>query len=290
MSQHKEQQGFVTFAINNDDTNYLDLAYIQALNVKATQKDNKYAVLVDAPTYELIEDKHRKVFDYIINLHNDGRSLSGTKNFENEWKVFYFTPFKETIKLESDLLFTRSIDHWWTAFRLKNICLSTGAKSYKGINTTIRKYRELFNENKLPDVYNGLMYFRFSQEARNFFEAARYIQHNWDYVKTGLKKCLEDKPSTDVLYALAALMVGEETCTMPGMDFINFAHLKPAINGLPESESVTDAYVTEFDNGMIRINNINQLAPVHYYEKDFVTQEMREWYESRVIGSTTNNS
>lgn len=282
MSQHKEQQGFVTFAQNTNDIDYLELAYAQALNIKATQKDNRYAVIVDSATREKINDNHLQVFDYVIDLPCDDNDASSDKKFANEWQVFRLTPFKETIKLESDLLFTRNIDHWWTAFRLKNICLSTGCRNYLGINSTVRRYRELFDANNLPDVYNGLMYFRFSLEAAKFFEAAHYIQMNWTYVKTGLKQCIEDQPSTDVLYALAAIMVGTDTCTMPSMDFLNFVHLKPAINGVQETVSVTDRYLTEFNNGMIRINNVNQLHPLHYFEKDFVTPEMKEWYGSRI--------
>ena len=269
MAQHKEQQGFVTFAQNTADVDYLELAYAQALNIKATQAENRYAVIVDATTKELINETHCSVFDYVIDLPNDYNDPSSDRKFANEYQVFNLTPFKETIKLESDLLFTRSIDHWWTAFRLKNVCLSTGAKNYLGINSTVRKYRELFDTNNLPDVYNGLMYFRYSQEAKKFFDAARYIQHEWHYVKAGLKKCIEDTPSTDVLYALAALMVGEELVSMPSMDFLNFTHMKPAINGLPESVKFTDAFVTEQDGTMIRVNNINQLHPFHYYEKDY---------------------
>lgn len=282
MPQHKEQQGFVTFAQNTDTVDYLELAYVQALNIKATQQDNQYAVIVDATTKELINETHHRVFDYVIDLPNDYNDPTSDRKFANEYQVFNLTPFKETIKLESDLLFTRSIDHWWTAFRLRNICLSTGCKNYQGINSTIRRYRELFDANNLPDVYNGLMYFRFSLEAKQFFEAAQYIQMNWEYVRTGLKNCIEDQPSTDVLYALAAIMVGTDSCTMPSMDFLNFVHLKPAINGIEETAQVTDRFVTEFDAGMIRINNINQLQPVHYFEKDFVTAEMKAWYESRI--------
>lgn len=282
MPQHKEQQGFVTFAQNTDSIDYLELAYLQALNIKATQQNNRYAVIVDKVTEKNITDRHLKVFDYVIPLTIDYNDPASQRKFANEWQVFYQTPFKETVKLESDLLFTRSIDHWWTAFRLKNVCLSTGTKNYLGINSTIRKYRELFDANNLPDIYNGLMYFRFSQEAKNFFDAAQYISMNWSHVQAGLKKCVEDKPSTDVLYALAAIMVGPETVTMPSMDFLNFTHLKPAINGIEETASIKEKFVTEFDSGMIRINNINQLHPLHYYEKDFVTAEMKAWYESRI--------
>ena len=55
---HKEQQGFVTFAQNTKTVNYLDLAYLQCLNVKVTQKNNKYAVIVDAQTQATVEQKH----------------------------------------------------------------------------------------------------------------------------------------------------------------------------------------------------------------------------------------
>jgi hypothetical protein len=292
MSWHKEQQGYVTFAQNTDTVDYLHLAYIQALNIKATQQQNRYAVLVDARTKELITDEHRQVFDYIIDIKEDHNTPESDKKFANEWQVFWLTPFKETIKLESDLLFTRSIDHWWTAFRLRNVCLSTGTKNYQGFNSSIRKYRELFDANSLPDVYNGLMYFRFSQEARDFFEVAGTVSRHWSYVKTHLKKCLEDQPSTDVLYGVTALMMGVENCTMPNMDFINFVHMKPAINGFDESQSFQDVYLTEFDTdtGMIRINNVNQYHPLHYYDKTFPTQEMIDYYGSRISQSTRASS
>ena len=282
MSQHKEQQGYVTFAQNTNTVDYLELAYIQALNIKATQKTAKYAVIVDAQTKEKVNEIHRSVFDYIIDLPMDYNEPTSNWKLANEWQVFYLTPFKETIKLESDLLFTRSIEHWWTAFRLRNIVLSTGCRDYRGHKSYVRKYRKLFDDNKLPDVYNGLMYFRFSREAKQFFDTARTIASNWEYLRDNvLKNCREDSPSTDVLYAITARLIGEDVCTMPSMDFINFVHLKPAINGLAETERVTDIYLKEFDRGMIRIGNINQLSPLHYYEKDFVTTEMKDWYESR---------
>jgi len=281
LSQHKEQQGFVTFAQNTAGVDYLELAYLQALNIKATQQNNKYAVIVDAATKEKVNDLHSNVFDYIIDLPADYNDPANTRKFANEWQVFHLTPFKETIKLESDLLFTRSIDHWWTAFRLRNVCLSTGAKNYRGLESTVRKYRELFDANNLPDVYNGLMYFRYSREAKEFFDAAHHIQTNWSYVKSGLKKCVEEEPTTDVLYSLATLMIGEETVTLPNLDFINFVHMKSGFNGWSDNRSWLETVVNERDGNIIRINNLNQYDPVHYYDKTYATRELIEYYESR---------
>jgi len=279
LSQHKEPQGFVTFAQNTEEVNYLELAYLQCLNVKATQKNNSYAVIVDAETRALVEDRHTKTFDYIIDLPVDHNTT--TARFANEYQVFALTPFKETVKLESDLLFTRSIDHWWTAFRLRDVCLSTGAKNYRGILSGVRKYRQLFDENNLPDVYNGLMYFRYSRQAADFFNTAGLISQCWDLYQEQLKNCAEETPSTDVIYAIAALTVGTDAVTMPSMDFINFVHMKSGFNGWSDTQSWLDTVVHERDGNVVRINNLNQYHPVHYHDKTYATQELTEYYESR---------
>lgn len=278
MAQHKEQQGFLTLAINSSEVNYLELAYLQALNVKATQTHNSYAVIVDRLTEELIEERHRRVFDYIIPVNYDA-----VNPFSIEVSVFNSTPFKETIKLESDLLFTRSIDHWWTAFRLKDVCLSTGALTYLSLPGTVRKYRQLFDDNNLPDVYNGLMYFRYSQTAADFFRAAAMIFDHWDEVTCNFKQ-MDQEPTTDVVYAIASLMIGKEAVTMPSMDFLNFVHMKSGFNGWSDTRSWLETVMSERDGDIIRINNTNQYQPVHYYDKTYATQELIEYYESRVLG------
>ena len=276
MSQHKEQQGFVTFAVNTPEVNYGELAYLQCLNVKATQQNNSYAVIVDINTYESFNEKQLNTFDHVIQI---GVDLD--RPFSAEPMVWYHTPFKETIKLESDLLFTRSIDHWWTAFRLRNVCLSTHARAATGaVLDGFIKYRELFEANQLPDVYNGLMYFRYTQEAHDFFLTARNIFDNWDIVSAELIRC-NVPASTDVVYAIAALILGEDIVTMPSMDFLNFVHMKSGFNGWSDVRSWLETVVNERDGDIIRINNLNQYHPVHYYDKTYCTQELIKYYESR---------
>jgi hypothetical protein len=271
---HKEQIGYLTVACNNERTNYLELAYTQALCVKKTQENNKFALVVDAVTKTSVTDKHLKVFDYIIEAPNHNYGPFGTEAF-----LFELTPFKETIKLESDLLLTRSIDHWINIFRLKDIVLSTGCRNYKQEKSSVRTYRKTFDDNYLPDIYNGLMYFRFTKTAKNFFDTVKKIFADWDIVKTKIKNCREDIPSTDLVFAIAAQIIGREHCTIPSADFINFVHMKPAINGFDKDLTSSEAFVTEFDNGMIRVNNINQYHPFHYFDKDFITKEMIDYYE-----------
>lgn len=281
ITPHQAQQGFASIA-QNTDINYLELAYVQAMSIKLTMPNSQYAVIVDQQTAECMMDKHRKVFDYVITLPQDNAANDRWK-LSNEWQIFYLTPFKETIKLESDLIFTRSVAHWWHSFRLKNIVLSLGCKDYQQHTSNCRKYRQLFDDNQLPDVYNGLMYFRYSQESADFFNLARQIFLNWDHIKDNiLKNCRDEIPTTDVVYALSAKILGVEKCTLPVLDFINFVHMKSAINGLSQQIPWYDSVLSETELPMVRINNINQYYPLHYYDKSWISGDFIKDYENEL--------
>ena len=282
ITPHQAQQGFMTIAQNTVEVDYLQLAYVQAMSIKLTMPGSLYAVAVDKNTLEQVTEQHRRVFDYVITIDND-LAEDETWKLSNEWQAFYLTPFKETIKLESDIVFTRSIQHWWHAFRLKNVVLSTGCRNYQQELSTSREYRKLFDDNELPDTYNGLMYFRYSREAAEFFTLAEKIFKNWAYIRDNvLLNCRDDNPTTDVVYALTAKLLGVEDCTLPSMDWINFVHMKPAINSWT-STPWPELVICETDVPMIRIANTNQYHPIHYHEKSWVTPELVKEYEHELF-------
>jgi len=283
MREFKSQTGFLTIAQNNQNTDYLLLAYVQAMSIKLTMPNSQYAVIVDETTKLQVTDKHKKVFDYIICLPQDYAKDEHWK-LANEWQVFNLTPFKETIKVESDILFTRSIKHWWPTFQLRDVVLSVGCKDYQGNKSTVRRYRQIFDDNHLPDTYNGLMYFRYSQTAKDFFSISEQIWNNWELVTKQLKNYREELPSTDLVYAIAANILGIESCTLPTCDFINFTHMKNSINGWVESQPWPELAISEVTVPMVRVNNINQYNPWHYQEKNWVTDEIvkRFEYEYRI--------
>ena len=267
MREFKEQFGFVTIA-QNGQVDYLHLAYEQARNIKATQRLNSYTVIVDAETAEQLTTEHRKTFDHIITLPQDYAKDEQWKQ-SNEWQTFRLTPYKETIKLESDLLFTRDIGHWLTALRLQEVCFSLHCRDYKNNIIADSPYRNIFRLNNLPDIYTGMFYFRYSQTATDLFATARAIYQNWDIVKQQLTQC-EEKPSTDLVFALAAKIIGEERCLIPSLEFFNFVHMKSQIQGWSDQQSWTEYVNVETANNVIRINNLNQYQPVHYYDKNFI--------------------
>ena len=278
IEEHREQQGFLTIAQNTDTVDYLKLAYAQAMSIKLTMPGSKYAVVVDRPTLERVTSQHRRVFDYVIELPHDYAQDHKWK-LANEWQVFWLTPFKETIKLEADILIPDSIEHWWNAFRLRDVVVATGCKNYLGETSTSMKYREVFENNNLPNVYNGLMYFRYTRIATQFFSVARELFLNWPTVAQELTKVNDQIATTDVVYALACKIVGIEHTTIPTADFLNFVHMKPAINGWPEGIEFHKSFNVVTAPPRIRVNNIEQHHPFHYHFKDFVTNDIVKEYE-----------
>ena len=70
------------------------------------------------------------------------------------------------------------------------------------------------------------------------------------------------------MFALTAKILGEENYYVPTLDFVNFVHMKSGIQGWSDNQPWTDYAMVEQDQTRVRINNINQLWPVHYHEKD----------------------
>lgn len=276
----KEQRGFFTFAQNNSETDYLKLAYVQALSIKATQRAvTSFAVAVDSATKETITDRHREVFDYIIDIRNDTAAADHWK-LKNEWQAWWLTPFKETIKLESDILFPCNIDHWWDGLSQREVTLTSSIRDYEGNVATSRAYRKLFDENLLPDVYNGVMYFRYGRVSLDFFVYARYVFENWSQFAENLLNCRDEKPTTDVVFAIAADMLGKENCTNPVLSFPTFTHMKGAIQGWAAGTDWTKKLITEIDDDLhITTGFTRQLYPFHYQQKTFITDEVIEKYE-----------
>jgi len=283
MFNHQAPRGFLTLACNTNDNNYLEMAYVQALSIKTVMPDALYAVAVDTATEQQITEKQRKVFDYIVPVSTSSWPMSA------EPELFWRTPFKETIKIEADLLFTRNVDHWWNALRLRNVVLSTNCRNIEDQVVVDVEHRKFWTDNDIPNVYNGMMYFRFSKEATEFFTLAHRLFVNYDYLRDNvLINCREEKPSTDVIYALAAKLLGVEQCTIPSLDFFNFVHMKPHIQGWPGSMEWPEVAMAEVDPPVIRINNLNQYNPVHYHVKHWITDSIINKYEhtARIARST----
>lgn len=269
--------GVLCMAQNNSHVNYLQLAYAQRLSLALTNPDLPYAVITDQESLLTLEVSQREAFDHVILLETDWAKDQEWKQ-RNDWQLFNLTPFRETIKVESDLLFVRSISHWWPVLRHRDLVLSLGCVDHKHQTSDKRNYRRVFDLNHLPDTYSGLMYWRKSQLAHKFFHTTGRLYDNWERVRQSLIAC-NDPGSNDLVFSLAARIHGEHLCTLPTADFFRIVHMKPAHVGIPESQRWHRRFNTEVSPPHIRINGIEQMHPFHYVDKSWMDQNLIRKYE-----------
>lgn len=185
--------------------------------------------------------------------------------FADDWQMFHASPYRQTIKLEADMICASPIDHWWTLFEKRDVVVSQGARDFYDQPAKSRYHRKIFDENNLPDVYNAITYWRISETAQKFFKLVRQIFENWsDYRR--LLKFPDDEPTTDVVYAMAAVIIGEEQVTLPKGLGPTIVHMKKYINPI-QGHNWTQELIWE--NNPFRINTVAQWGLVHYHVKDW---------------------
>lgn len=246
-----EEQGYIIPAWNVGSQDYVDCARALAKTLLQQNPEARICLLTNEP---YAADQHLFAYTHVV------ENINITNPWANDWMVFSQTPFRETIKLEADMLIATPIDHWWDLFRHRDVVVSTGCRTWLGRVSTARHYRRCFDENNLPDVYNAITYWRRSETAQEFFNLVRDIFANWDQFKT-LIKFPESVPSTDLVYAMAAEILGREQVTMPFADYPQIVHMKRHHAG-----TETEDWMKEltWEANPYRINTHAQWGAVHY--------------------------
>lgn len=198
-------------------------------------------------------------------LTRDALPFNDQGGYANDWQVFYASPYRQTIKLEADMICASPIDHWWALFEQRDVVVSQGARTFYDNPVESRYYRKIFDQNNLPDVYNAITYWRLSSTAKEFFDLVRNIFEQWEAYKA-LLKFPEEVPSTDVVYAIAAVIIGPERITLPVGLGPTIVHMKRYINPL-----IGDDWTKEliWENNPFRINTVAQWGLVHYHIKEW---------------------
>jgi hypothetical protein len=186
----------------------------------------------------------------------------------NDWQMFSVSPYRQTIKLEADMIVASPVDHWWTLFELRDVVISSGCRDFYGQQSSVRTYRKCFDINGLPDVYNAVTYWRLSSTAKEFFDLVQQIFEHWTEFRK-LLKFADELPSTDVVYAMAAKIMGPERVTLPADLGPSIVHMKRGINPI-KTDDWTQELIWEADP--FRINTIAQQGFVHYHKKDWRIQ------------------
>jgi len=243
-------KGFVIMAQDTESTSYTSCA--------ETLKKSILRVMTDANITIITTD---------MLPHGDLATDSDWK-LVNDWQVYEASPYDYTIKLEADMYIPRNIDHWWDVLKDRDVVVSSTIRNFKQEISDIRFYRRFIDDNKLPDVYNAITYFKKSEVATQFFMLVKEIFNNWEEYKKILKCNPQELATTDWVYSIACHIMGVENTTLPSFTEMSMVHMKQYINGTP-TENWTDTFIYECLPNQIRVQTVPQQYPFHYHVKNF---------------------
>lgn len=288
MRKFKRKRGFLTFA-QNGEHDYVRMAYVLALSLKVSQIETPYLAVAVTPGTN-IPDRYRWAFDEIVDITWGDAAQHSSWKLENEWKAYHITPYQETYKLDADMLFGNDISSWWNHRSHDDIMLGARATTFRDDAISYGRYRRGFSAVGLPDVYSCMMRFRWSDESEKFFEYIEEITNDWQayYASMLLPEARPDCFSTDMAVALALRLMQRETTWGKASPQYGprFVHMRSDLQNFsvdrPSQKWRDHIDLTVSTSGQIKLGRYLQKAPVHYIDKDTITDELIAHYEKIV--------
>lgn len=254
-------RGFVILAENTDQTDYIACAEVLARSIKKVMPKSNITLVSNGVSM-------CSAFDHVIELPYGDLDPTGNWKLLNDWQIYEASPYDYTIKLEADMFIPQNIDYWWEVLEKRDLVVCTNIRNYKQELSDVRYYRKFIDDNKLPDTFNALSYFKKSAVAEKFYKQVRTIFENWDEFKSILKCNVDEPATTDWVYAIASHNIGIEKTTLPSFKQFSFVHMKKHINNCA-AEDWTESFVYECLPHTVRIQTVPQLYPLHYHIKSF---------------------
>ena len=251
----QSERGYLIVAQNIGTVDYIACAEQLARSIKNFHPAAEICLLTDAESSDLD----------LFNYHQTFASPLSSNPYANDWQVFGASPFRQTIKLEADMVIASEIDHGWDMLQHRDVVISTGARDFYDQPAESRFYRKVFDTNNLPDVYNAITYWRLSETAQEFFKLVRRIFEHWAEYRT-LLKFPDEMPSTDLVYAVAAQIMGPDRVTLPFATYPRIVHMKRHM--IPTQSQDWTQEIT-WESNPLRINTVAQWGAVHYHVKDW---------------------
>ena len=167
------------------------------------------------------------------------------------------------------MLWTINTDWWWHHLGQHDLVFSVDCLDYRNNVVKDTFYRKLFVRNHLPNIYNGLMYFRKSKKAQRFYNIAESIVKNWQKVRSEMLIGCHDKyPSTDVVFALAYRIMDPTESGLIDYNWFKFIHHKPAINNLTRIKNHNEYLYPNKTGDAIYLGERRISRVWHYFDKE----------------------
>jgi hypothetical protein len=277
-------KGFILYANNTDNVDYVKMACALAMSIKLTQKPELSNVSLI--TDNVVPDKYLKLFDKVIPVPWKTDSTS-RYSVDDRWKIYHVTPYEENISLDVDMLVLKDLSLLWKFFENYDIYYTSKVLDYRGNTATSDYYRKAFTANNLPNVYSALHYFHKSEKSKEFYKWLEFITNNWElFYGKYVSEHYPGRPSMDVTAAIAAKIMSENSSEFTSniSKLPTFVHMKPQLQSWRTPvDSWMQSVGSYFDNNCnLKIGNFQQSEIFHYVEKDFLKDTILEKLEKKL--------
>lgn len=267
-------KGFILFAQNTNNVDYVTQSYALALSIKASQHTVNNVSLV---TNDPVPEEYQKVFDQIIPIPWFTEAGTSPMAAEHRWKLYHCTPYDETIVLDSDMLLLEDITEWWHYCRNYDVKFCSQIKNHKLETVVDTFHRKAFKANNLTNPYYALHYFKKNDNALAFYRVLEFVCNNWEWCYTKFAPDFyQNWLSMDLATAIAIEITGEYNYAVDTCSPLEFIHMKIPLQDWPESSDRWQDTVPWIlnDKGELIVSNIRQSKLFHYVEKDFVNNRI----------------
>ena len=110
------ERGYLIPAIDTEETNYVACAKRLADSIRQWHPDANITIL----TRDMLP-------------HGD------QGGWANDWQMFAASPYRQTIKLEADMIAASPVDHWWSLFEHRDVVISQGCRTFYNEPSKSRK-------------------------------------------------------------------------------------------------------------------------------------------------------
>ena len=263
-------KGIVVLAQNNETDNYVEQAALLAMSLH-TYNNTPISLVTD----DEVPNEYISLFDKIIPIPFGDSATSNEWKVENRWKLYYASPYDETIVMDTDMLVLQNIDVWWNFLSNYEMFFTSNVLTYKGTSADTNYYRKTFIANNLPNLFSGFHYFKKCEFAQEFYTWLELVVNNWEtFYEQHLDGASRPKHvSIDVCAAIVTKILDcESSITNKIAKFPSFTHMKPYCQGWSivqtSWQDQVGVYISK--DGSLKIGNYAQTGILHYTEKDFL--------------------
>jgi hypothetical protein len=275
-------RGYICIALNSSGIDYLRMAYCLALSLRVTQSFvSNLTVVVEDPAD--VPARLARVFDHVTALPLYDLSRGSRWRVQNYNQLYLASPYEETVTLDADMLFFDDVSNWWPVMATRNVLAATHVLDHRGKVVVNNPLRKSFYRVGLPDVHNGFLFFRKSEEAMRLFDEMRRITRDWEAVSRQIFGTVEHySGDAAMVCALRTLGMEREVTTGDTAGIPNFVHMKTGIQGwVGASDPDWRRYgEVQWRDLRLFIGGHEIRAPLHYHVRDFITDDVLARYEA----------